>query len=110
SQQVAVALGYELPHEAASRAVMRERMVEVRGLPLCLCEWGPDDGPTVLCVHGILEQGAAWQPVAAALAARGYHVVAPDLRGHGRSGHISDNASYQIFDFVADLDAVSAGL
>jgi acyl transferase domain-containing protein/pimeloyl-ACP methyl ester carboxylesterase/aryl carrier-like protein len=110
ARQVASSLGYELPHESASSTVMRERIVEVRGLPLCLCEWGPEDGPTVLCVHGILEQGASWQAVAAPLAARGFHVVAPDLRGHGRSGHISANASYQVFDFVADLDGISAGL
>src|SRR5207244_2602928 len=39
----AAALGYELPHETAASSSMRERTVDVRGLPLCLCEWGPED-------------------------------------------------------------------
>jgi pimeloyl-ACP methyl ester carboxylesterase/aryl carrier-like protein len=107
--RTAAALGYELPHETLANFVMRERTVEVRGLPLCVCEWGPEDGPAVLCVHGILEQGAAWQEVAGPLAAQGFRVVAPDLRGHGRSGHISRGESYNLLDLVAVLDAVSEG-
>jgi pimeloyl-ACP methyl ester carboxylesterase len=82
---------------------MRERMVEALGVPLCLCSWGPSDGPPVLCVHGLLEHGASWEGVATALAERGCHVVAPDLRGHGRSGHVR---SYHLVDFLADLDAL----
>jgi pimeloyl-ACP methyl ester carboxylesterase len=35
-------------------------------------------------------------------------VVAPDLRGHGRSAHLATGASYHFIDFVADLDALAS--
>jgi pimeloyl-ACP methyl ester carboxylesterase len=38
------------------------------------------------------------------LAAQGYRIVAPDLRGHGRSGHVGVGGTYQLLDFLADLD------
>ena len=111
-RKIAEELGYEMPHEATpARGHERsERFVEVRGLSLCLCEWGPADGPTVVCVHGILEQGAAWESVASRLAEQGYRVLAPDLRGHGRSGHVPPCSSYQLLDLVADLDALTGPL
>ena len=109
TQKVACELGYELPHEQPE-PIRRERFVEVRGLSLCLSEWGPENGPTVVCVHGILEQGPAWEDVATRLAAQGYRVLAPDLRGHGRSAHVPASSSYQLLDFVADLDALTDGL
>jgi hypothetical protein len=33
-----------------------EQMVEIRGLPLCLCTWGNPSDPIVLCLHAILDQ------------------------------------------------------
>ncbi|WP_043710490.1 alpha/beta hydrolase [Leifsonia aquatica] len=48
--------------------------------------WNPDlpaDGPTLVAVHGITASHLAWELVAAALP--GTRVVAPDLRGRGRS-------------------------
>ena len=78
----------------------------VRGLDLCLSTWGPEQGTLVLCLHGILDQGAMWEGVAAQLSAQGYHVVAPDLRGHGRSAHVGPGGSYHLLDYVADVDAL----
>jgi pimeloyl-ACP methyl ester carboxylesterase len=82
---------------------MREQMFTIRGLGLCLCEWGPEDGPPVLCLHGVLDQGLIWESVAAPLAGTGYRVMAPDLRGHGKSSHVGAGGSYQLLDFVADI-------
>ena len=42
-------------------------------------------GPTVLLVHGITNSSATWAPVTERLAARGLHVLAPDIAGHGDS-------------------------
>src|SRR5262249_25063188 len=64
-------------------------------------------GPLVLCVHGILEHGAAWELVARRLVGRGFRVIAPDLRGHGRSDHVGDGGSYHLLDFLADIDAIA---
>ncbi|HYI37418.1 MAG TPA: alpha/beta hydrolase [Thermoleophilaceae bacterium] len=44
-----------------------------------------DKGPTVLLVHGITNSSATWAPVTERLAARGLHVLAPDIAGHGDS-------------------------
>jgi pimeloyl-ACP methyl ester carboxylesterase len=47
-------------------------------------EWGSGDRHAVL-VHGAMSDSRNWRTVGPALAERGYHVVAVDLRGHGRS-------------------------
>ena len=47
---------------------------------------GPDDArPLVLLLHGWPEDGSAWTAVAPLVAAAGLRVVAPDLKGFGRS-------------------------
>lgn len=117
ARRVAVAAGYELPAEdeaagtmaLAPSTAMRESFVEVRGLRLCLCTWGPENGPLVVCLHGIMDHGAAWEDVAQALAAQGHRVVAVDQRGHGRSSHAQGTGSYRLLDFAADLDALLDG-
>ena len=109
SQRVARALGYALPVEDAAPPAPRwpreEREAEIRGLRQVRSAWGPPEGPAIVLAHGILDHGAAWEDVAQPLADRGFRVLAPDLRGHGRSGHVGPEGSYQLLDFVADLDA-----
>jgi pimeloyl-ACP methyl ester carboxylesterase/acyl carrier protein len=83
-----------------------ESFIQANGLQLCVCSWGPADGPVVLCLHGILDQGICWQPVAHDLIQRGYRIVAPDFRGHGRSAHVGAGCAYHFPDFVSDADAV----
>jgi lysophospholipase len=64
-----------------------------------------DADRSVLLVHGMSEHGQCYQHVAESMVARGWNVVLPDLRGHGRSGgdhiHVSDFTEY-----VADLKRV----
>jgi len=57
------------------------------------------DGPAVLCLHTAGQGGVQWRHTGAALAARGYRVVVPDLPGHGRSepapgGPVRDLGAY----------------
>jgi acyl transferase domain-containing protein/acyl-CoA synthetase (AMP-forming)/AMP-acid ligase II/pimeloyl-ACP methyl ester carboxylesterase len=112
SQQIAKQLKYELPQEANTDHAlpMQEMLINIRGLKICLCTWGPEEGPLVLCLHGILEQGAAWSEVAIRLAQKGYRVIAPDLRGHGRSDRVGKSGSYNLIDFLADIDAIVENL
>ena len=113
SQQVARQLEYELPQEANTDVVdllMEETLITIRGLKICLCTWGPEEGPLVVCLHGILEQGAAWSEVAIRLAQKGYRVIAPDLRGHGRSDRVGKGGSYNLIDFLGDIDAIVENL
>jgi lipase len=46
-------------------------------------EWGEPGSPRIVCLHGVRNHGRHFAPLAARLP--GYHVVAPDLLGHGHS-------------------------
>lgn len=46
-------------------------------------EWGQPGHPTAVLLHGITANAGAWVAMGPALAARGMHVLAPELRGHG---------------------------
>jgi len=64
-------------------------------------DWGNRSAPTLILVHGALDHARSWDWTARALA-RDYHVVAPDLRGHGDSAWSAEGA-YLMADFVYDL-------
>jgi lipase len=50
---------------------------------LALFEWGEPNAPRVVCLHGVRNHGRHFAPLAAELS--GFHVLAPDLLGHGSS-------------------------
>jgi alpha-beta hydrolase superfamily lysophospholipase len=47
--------------------------------------WGVGNDRKALLVHGLAGSGATWWQIAQGLAASGFEVTAPDLRGHGGS-------------------------
>ncbi len=109
SRDLAQSLGFDLgPPVLRPAGGIRERTLSVRGLDLCLCEWGDESNPLVLCLHGALDHGGAWDSAARHLASLGYHVLAPDQRGHGKSGHAGVESSYHLLDFLGDLDAIAS--
>jgi len=72
---------------------IRSRVINnVNGIPMHVLEAGPSTGagqvqrPLVLLVHGFPELAYSWRKVMLPIAAAGYHVIAPDLRGYGRTG------------------------
>jgi len=85
---------------------MKEHFIKVHELPLCLCSWGRPEDPLLLLLHGFLDQGAAWSLVAEKLSEDGFRVVAPDARGHGRSGHIGIGGTYHFTDYLVDLEGI----
>ncbi|MDN5858541.1 MAG: alpha/beta hydrolase [Pseudonocardia sp.] len=93
-------------------AAITHRTVDVGGISLCVAESGPADGPVVLMLHGFPESSHSWRHQLSALAAAGYHGVAPDQRGYGESGAPQAIAAYTILHLVGDalgvLDAVGA--
>ncbi|KAK3159992.1 hypothetical protein QOZ80_1BG0053890 [Eleusine coracana subsp. coracana] len=90
---------------------VRHRTVEVNGVRLHVAEMGPEkDGAVVLLLHGFPDLWYGWRHQMAALAARGYRAVAPDLRGYGESAVPPDAASYTTFHVVGDLVALIADL
>src|SRR5260370_27624467 len=59
------------------------RVVEANGIHLHLAEQG--EGPLVVLCHGFPESWYSWRHQLTALSAAGFHAVAPDMRGYGRS-------------------------
>lgn len=71
-----------------------------RPVALPTSHWGVRGRQRALLLHGLSSSGATWWQIADALAGAGYHVTAPDLRGHGNAPHTS---SYRLNGFAADL-------
>jgi pimeloyl-ACP methyl ester carboxylesterase len=70
-------------------------------LRLHYVDWGNDGAPPLVLVHGGRDHARNWDWVARALR-RDWHVVAPDLRGHGDSGWAL-GGMYAVADFVLDV-------
>jgi pimeloyl-ACP methyl ester carboxylesterase len=64
----------------------RTVQVPVRGGMLAVGVWGQDTAPTVLAIHGITATHKAWQTFAEAMPH--LRIIAPDLRGRGRSNEL----------------------
>jgi pimeloyl-ACP methyl ester carboxylesterase len=78
-----------------------QRMIETNGIRLNIAEQG--DGPLVLLCHGFPESWYSWRHQIDALAAAGFHTVAPDMRGYGKSDRPEAIDQYTIFHLVGDL-------
>ncbi len=81
----------------------RERRVATNGIELHLVEAGPDDGFPVVLAHGFPELAYSWRHQIPALADAGYHVLAPDQRGYGRSDRPEAIEDYDIHHLTDDL-------
>lgn len=83
----------------AGRAGWSERTVALPRLTLHLREL-PSPGPALVLLHGLGVDGAVWQAVGRRLSPA-FSLVAPDLRGHGRSEH--PVSGYHARDYAADI-------
>ena len=87
-----------------------QRIVETNGIRLNIAEQGK--GPLVLLCHGFPESWYSWRHQLGALAAAGFHAVAPDMRGYGKSDRPEAIDQYTLFHLVGDmvglLDALEA--
>jgi pimeloyl-ACP methyl ester carboxylesterase len=82
---------------------------DINGLRVHLLEAGFEtpDRPCVLLLHGFPELAYSWRKMMPALAAAGFHVVAPDLRGYGRTtgwdgAYDSDLRGFRLLNAVRD--------
>lgn len=69
---------------------IRQRHIDLTGEPTCglnifMLEAGDPTNPLILLFHGYPELAYTWRKVLVPLAAHGFHVVAPDSRGYGRT-------------------------
>lgn len=67
---------------------------------------GRPDGPLLIFIHGWPANGETWKPQLLALAALGFHTVAPDTRGYGRSSVPSAPDDYALEHHVQDMLAL----
>jgi pimeloyl-ACP methyl ester carboxylesterase len=90
---------------------LRHQNVQANGLAMQIAEQG--EGPLVLLCHGFPETSYAWRHQLPALAAAGYHAVAPDMRGYGGTARPAGIDQYNLLQLVGDLvgllDALGAG-
>jgi pimeloyl-ACP methyl ester carboxylesterase len=70
-------------------------------LRLHYVDWGNESAPPLLLVHGHRDHCRNWDWVAEALRDR-YHIIAPDLRGHGDSQWMV-GGNYGLVDYVYDI-------
>ncbi|MCP4448844.1 MAG: alpha/beta hydrolase [Myxococcales bacterium] len=74
-----------------------------------MLEWGRDDATldhSVILINGLLDLSWGWaSTVGAGLAGR-FHIVAPDLRGHGDSDRVGVGGYYHFVDYLADLHSL----
>ena len=79
----------------------KSMQVSVNGLDLHYLDWGNAGAPPVVCVHGYTSSAQAFNALARYFHDR-FHIVAPDVRGHGESSW-SSAGTYQYRDQVSDL-------
>ena len=92
-------------------AGIRSRMAaNGNGLDMHFLEAGFEEPgrPCALLLHGFPELAYSWRRVMPALAEAGYHVVAPDQRGYGRTtgwdpDYGAELSSYRLFNLVRDI-------
>jgi len=96
---------------------IRSRFVEgINGLRMHVLEAGFESRgrPCLLLLHGFPELAFSWRKLMPALAEQGYHVLAPDQRGYGRTtgwdpDYDGDLASFRLINLVRDaIGLVSA--
>lgn len=77
------------------------RRIATNGIELNIAEAG--EGPLVLLLHGFPESWYSWRHQFKPLADAGYHVVAPDMRGYGKSDRPSEIEAYNQVEVVNDI-------
>jgi len=77
------------------------RVIETNGIRMHIAERG--EGPLAVLCHGFPELWYSWRYQLVALAKAGFHAVAPDQRGYGRTDRPAPIEAYDIFQLTGDL-------
>jgi pimeloyl-ACP methyl ester carboxylesterase len=93
--------GYSEKRMNASLEDPAARFYESQGLRLHYADWGNDAASPLILIHGGRDHCRSWDGVARALQPQ-FHIMAPDLRGHGDSDW-AKGSSYSLSDYVYDL-------
>jgi pimeloyl-ACP methyl ester carboxylesterase len=88
---------------------MTVRLQASGGATLAADVWGDEHAPPLLLLHGGGQTRGAWGHAGERLAADGWRVIAPDLRGHGES-EWADDGGYHFELFADDVRAIVGAL
>ena len=98
-----------LPAAVLPEGVRARHIDGINGLRMHLLEAGHESPgrPCVLLLHGFPELAYSWRKIMPALASAGFHVVAPDQRGYGRTTgwdarYQADLADFRMMNLVRD--------
>lgn len=80
---------------------IKHRFVQTNGIKMHIAEQG--EGPLVVLSHGFPECWYSWRHQLPALAAAGYHAVAPDQRGYGQTDRPEAIEAYDLFQLTGDI-------
>jgi pimeloyl-ACP methyl ester carboxylesterase len=80
---------------------LKHRFVDTNGIKMHVAEQG--DGPLIVLCHGWPESWYSWRHQIPALAAAGFHVVAPDQRGYGQTDKPEPIEAYNILQLTGDI-------
>ncbi|MCC5859254.1 MAG: alpha/beta hydrolase [Ectothiorhodospiraceae bacterium] len=101
-----------LPQDIRSRSIENGN-----GLTMHMLEAGFQGGerPCIVLLHGFPELAYSWRKIMPPLAAAGFHVVAPDQRGYGRTtgwdgDYGGDLGQYRMLNLVQDLVGLVSAL
>ncbi|MGC1574927.1 MAG: alpha/beta fold hydrolase, partial [Beijerinckiaceae bacterium] len=106
-----------LTSDTLPRGIRARFIPGINGLRMHVLEAGfeGEDRPLVLLLHGFPELAYSWRKVMLPLASAGFHVVAPDQRGYGRTtgwdpDYDGDLGSFRLLNLARDVLGLVAGL
>jgi pimeloyl-ACP methyl ester carboxylesterase len=102
-----------LPASVLPDGIRSRVLPDINGLDIHILEAGFErpGRPAVLLLHGFPELAYSWRKVLPALAAAGYHAIAPDQRGYGRTtgwdpSYDADLSSFRLLNLLRDMIGV----
>jgi haloacetate dehalogenase len=85
-----------------------QKTLSLSEIEIAYLEWNNPQQPPLLLLHGLADQAVVWSSLGEQLAPH-YHIVAPDLRGHGESSKPEEH-HYTFPEVIADLEALCDAL
>src|SRR3954454_12065438 len=96
--------------DSATMLAPQSRIYESHGLRLHYADWGNDGAPPLILVHGGRDHCRSWDVIARSLQPH-FHVIAPDLRGHGDSDWTKGGSSAlteDVYDLAQLVRSIAA--
>ncbi|MHA1916050.1 MAG: alpha/beta fold hydrolase [Promethearchaeota archaeon] len=82
---------------------MNRIQIKARGFAFDALSAGPDNGPLILCLHGLPRTSWEWHHQLPKFAEAGFRAVAPDMRGYSPGARPKGVEEYVVDEFVQDI-------